>query len=98
VEVGHPVLDGRTGDAHSSPGTNPNYRLDQRGWRGDRGFTADQYFSGGTTYTNTATIDMSQIPTNPPPAAVLNTERYGTMTYTIPSPHFLNHAMKGKRT
>ena len=48
-------------------------------------FTADQYFSGGSTYTNTATIDMSQIPTNPPPAAIFNTERYGAMTYTIPN-------------
>jgi lysophospholipase L1-like esterase len=48
-------------------------------------FTADQYFSGGSTYTNTATIDMSQITSNPPPAAVFNTERYGGMTYTIPN-------------
>jgi hypothetical protein len=49
------------------------------------GFGADQYFSGGTTYTNTAAIDMSQITTNPPPAAIFNTERYGAMTYTIPN-------------
>src|SRR5512139_1154353 len=48
-------------------------------------FTADQYFSGGSTYTNTRTIDMSQITTNPPPAAVFSTERYGAMTYTIPN-------------
>ena len=48
-------------------------------------FTADQYFSGGSTYTNTATINMSQITTNPPPAAIFNTERYGAMTYTIPN-------------
>ena len=43
-------------------------------------FAADQYFSGGSTYTNTRTINMSQIPTNPPPVAVFNTERYGAMT------------------
>ena len=48
-------------------------------------FAADQYFSGGSTYTNTATIDMSQITSNPPPAAIFNTERYGAMTYTIPN-------------
>jgi hypothetical protein len=48
-------------------------------------FTADQYFSGGSTYTNTATIDMSQITSNVPPAAIFNTERYGAMTYTIPN-------------
>ena len=48
-------------------------------------FTADQYYSGGSTYTNTATINMSAITTNPPPAAIFNTERYGAMTYTIPN-------------
>jgi endo-1,4-beta-xylanase len=48
-------------------------------------FTADQYYSGGSTYTNTATIDMSQITSNPPPAAIFNSERYGAMTYTIPN-------------
>jgi poly(hydroxyalkanoate) depolymerase family esterase len=47
-------------------------------------FTADQYFSGGTTYTNTATVSTSLITSNPPPAAVFNSERYGAMTYTIP--------------
>ncbi len=48
-------------------------------------FSADQYFTGGTVYTNTATIDMSQITTNAPPAAIFNSERYGAMTYTIPN-------------
>src|ERR1035437_8445165 len=48
-------------------------------------FTADQYFSGGTAYTSTATINTSQITSNVPPAAVLQTERYGAFTYTIPN-------------
>lgn len=48
------------------------------------GFAADQYFGGGATFGNSATIDMSQIASNPPPAAIFNTERYGAMTYTIP--------------
>jgi endo-1,4-beta-xylanase len=48
-------------------------------------FTADQFFSGGTAFTNTNTIDMSQITSNPPPAAIFNSERYGAMTYTIPN-------------
>ena len=48
-------------------------------------FSADQYYSGGSTYTNTATIDESQITSNVPPAAIFNTERYGAMTYTIPN-------------
>jgi hypothetical protein len=49
------------------------------------GFVADQYYSGGSTYTNSATINVSQITSNPPPAAIFNTERYGVMTYTIPN-------------
>ena len=48
-------------------------------------FTADQYFSGGTAFTNTNTIDISQITSNPPPAAIFNSERYGALTYTIPN-------------
>jgi len=48
-------------------------------------FTADQYYSGGSTYTNTATVSTSLITSNPPPAAIFNTERYGASTYTIPN-------------
>ena len=48
------------------------------------GFAADQFFTGGATYANSETIDISQITSNPPPAAIFNTERYGAMTYTIP--------------
>jgi len=48
-------------------------------------FTADQYYSGGTAYTNTNTVDESQITSNVPPAAVFQSERYGAMTYTIPN-------------
>ncbi|MGA3058532.1 MAG: malectin domain-containing carbohydrate-binding protein [Candidatus Limnocylindrales bacterium] len=48
------------------------------------GFWADQFYTGGATYANSATIDMSQITSNLPPAAIFNTERYGAMTYTIP--------------
>jgi hypothetical protein len=47
-------------------------------------FQADQYFSGGSTYNNTNTINMSQITSDPPPAALFNNERYGAMSYTIP--------------
>jgi arabinoxylan arabinofuranohydrolase len=46
-------------------------------------FQPDQYYSGGSTYNNTNTIDVSGI-TNPPPAALFNNERYGAMSYTIP--------------
>ncbi|HEX3045694.1 MAG TPA: malectin domain-containing carbohydrate-binding protein [Bacillota bacterium] len=47
-------------------------------------FQADQYYSGGSTYSNTNTVDVSQITSNPPPAALFNSERYGAMSYTIP--------------
>ncbi|MBN2735857.1 MAG: hypothetical protein JXR70_02675 [Spirochaetales bacterium] len=46
-------------------------------------FEAEQYFTGGETYTNTATIDVSGL-SKPAPAALFNNERYGDMTYTIP--------------
>ena len=48
-------------------------------------FTADQYFSGGSTYTTTSTINTSPITSNVPPTAVFQSERYGAMTYTIPN-------------
>jgi lysophospholipase L1-like esterase len=47
-------------------------------------FQADQYYSGGSTYNNTNTVDVSQITDNPPPAALFNNERYGALSYTIP--------------
>ena len=48
-------------------------------------FTADQDFSGGSTYTTTNTINTSQITGTVPPVAVFQSERYGTFTYTIPN-------------
>ncbi|HEX3047037.1 MAG TPA: malectin domain-containing carbohydrate-binding protein, partial [Bacillota bacterium] len=47
-------------------------------------FQADQYYSGGSTYRNSNIVDVSQITSNPPPAALFNNERYGAMSYTIP--------------
>ncbi len=54
------------------------------GGRDSGEFWADQFFGGGARYGNGATIDMSQITENPPPAAIFNSERWGAMTYTIP--------------
>jgi C1A family cysteine protease/chitodextrinase len=45
---------------------------------------ADAYFSGGTTYSNTNTIDTSLLTGTAPPQGVFQTERYGQFTYTIP--------------
>jgi endo-1,4-beta-xylanase len=47
-------------------------------------FEADQYYSGGETYNNTNTVNVSQITTDTPPAELFNNERYGAMSYTIP--------------
>jgi xylan 1,4-beta-xylosidase len=47
-------------------------------------FQPDQYFTGGSTFNNTNTIDVSLLGSNPPPAALFNNERYGAMSYTIP--------------
>ena len=47
-------------------------------------FVADAYFSGGSTYSSTGTIDTSLITGSVPPQAVFQSERYGEFTYTIP--------------
>jgi hypothetical protein len=47
-------------------------------------FQLDQYFTGGSTFNNTNTIDVSQITSDTPPAALFNNERYGATSYTIP--------------
>ena len=47
-------------------------------------FKADQYSSGGTMRTVTNTITTTGV-TNPAPQAVYQSERYGTVTYTLPS-------------
>jgi hypothetical protein len=47
-------------------------------------FTADNYFSGGNTYSTTHAIDRSKV-TNPAPEAVYQSERYGNITYSFPN-------------
>jgi arabinoxylan arabinofuranohydrolase len=47
-------------------------------------FQPDQYYSGGSTFNNTNTVDVSQITSNPPPPELFNNERFGAMIYTIP--------------
>ena len=48
-------------------------------------FAADTYFSGGNTNSTTGAIDTSLLTRSVPPQAVLQTERYGEFTYTIPN-------------
>jgi hypothetical protein len=47
-------------------------------------FQTDKEYSGGTTYTSTASVDMGSV-TNPAPEAVYQSARYGNFTYTIPN-------------
>ena len=47
-------------------------------------FAADAYYSGGNTYSTTASIDTSAV-SNPAPQAVYQTERFGNFTYTFPN-------------
>jgi uncharacterized repeat protein (TIGR02543 family) len=47
-------------------------------------FAADQYGSGGTQRSVTNTISLTGV-TNPAPAAVYQSERYGASTYTFPN-------------
>ena len=47
-------------------------------------FVADVDFSGGTAASTTAAINTSQLIGTIPPQAVLQTNRYGNITYTIP--------------
>jgi endo-1,4-beta-xylanase len=47
-------------------------------------FVADASFSGGTAFSTTNAIDTSQITGTVPPQAVLQTERFGEFTYTMP--------------
>jgi hypothetical protein len=45
-------------------------------------FAADEDFSGGSTYSTTASIDTSGV-TDPAPQSVYQTERYGDFSYTL---------------
>ena len=46
-------------------------------------YAADEDYTGGTTYSTTATINTSNV-TNPAPMAVYQHQRYGNFTYTLP--------------
>ena len=47
-------------------------------------FAADGYYSGGSTYSTTASIDTSAV-SNPAPQAVYQTERFGNFSYSFPN-------------
>ncbi|MBV9264911.1 MAG: hypothetical protein JO061_01960, partial [Acidobacteriaceae bacterium] len=47
-------------------------------------FVADAFYSGGTTFSTSSSIDTSGV-TNPAPQLVYQTQRYGNFTYTFPN-------------
>ena len=47
-------------------------------------WAADEDFSGGTAATYTNAVDTSMLPAPVPPQAVLQSQRYGAFTYTMP--------------
>jgi uncharacterized repeat protein (TIGR02543 family) len=77
---------GISGTAGVSVSSTPTvvYRINCGSTSAASPFTADQYASGGTQRTVTNTITISGV-TNPAPAAVYQSERYGNSTYTLPN-------------
>ncbi|HEX7735176.1 MAG TPA: malectin domain-containing carbohydrate-binding protein [Ktedonobacteraceae bacterium] len=68
----------RSSTVHAAGGTQIN-----AGGAAVSPFVADTDFSGGSTANSSNTIDTSGV-TNPAPAAVYQSNRYGNFTYTIP--------------
>ncbi|HXU63931.1 MAG TPA: malectin domain-containing carbohydrate-binding protein [Polyangia bacterium] len=60
------------------------YRIDSGSSSAVSPFTADQFFSGGSTRSVTNAINTTGL-TNAAPQAVYQTERFGNVTYTMPS-------------
>jgi hypothetical protein len=60
------------------------YRIDCGSTSGASPFTADQFSSGGTARTVTNAINTTGL-TNAAPQGVYQSERYGNVTYTLPS-------------
>jgi hypothetical protein len=62
----------------------PIYRINCGSSSAVSPYAADQYSSGGTQHSVTNSINLSGA-TNPAPQAVYQSERYGNVTYTLPS-------------
>jgi hypothetical protein len=60
------------------------YRINCGSYSAASPFTADQYYSGGSTRSYTNAIDTNGV-TDPAPQAVYKAERRGTFTYTFPN-------------
>ena len=77
-----PMVSGIALDQPSSGGSTPVY-LDAGG-AASGSWVADEDFSGGTAYTYTNAVTTSLLTGTVPPQTVLQSQRYGSFTYTIP--------------
>ncbi len=68
---------------YTYPTLSPGYTVNAGG-AATGSFVADEDYSGGTSYSTTASINTSGV-SNPAPQAVYQTERYGNFTYTLPN-------------
>ena len=73
-----------TGSVSVSSTPTTVYRIDCGSSSAVSPFSADQFFSGGTARTVTHSISTSGL-TNAAPQGVYQSERYGNVTYTLPS-------------
>jgi hypothetical protein len=65
-------------------GPAPTSLLIDAGGAASGSWAADEDFSGGTAATYTNSVDTSMLPAPTPPQTVLQSQRYGAFTYTIP--------------
>ncbi len=78
------------GGSTPTPGVTPTSTLNNSMYAVNSGgtavgtFAADEFYSGGSTYATTATIDTSAV-SNPASQSIYQTERYGNFTYTFPN-------------
>jgi glucuronoarabinoxylan endo-1,4-beta-xylanase len=77
-----PMVSGIALDQPSSGGSTPVY-IDAGG-AASGSWAADEDFSGGTAYTYTNAVTTSLLSGTVPPQTVLQSQRYGSFTYTIP--------------
>ncbi len=75
---------GSSSSSSSGGGTAPQSVYINAGGAATGSWVADDWFSGGSTYTNSNTIDTSALGSGAPPASAFQSERYGSFSYTIP--------------
>jgi hypothetical protein len=73
-----------TASATTQPGSSTGPISINAGGAASGAFVADVDFSGGSTYSTTSAIDTAQLTAPAPAQSILQSERYGEFSYTIP--------------